>query len=303
MARLVECVPNFSAGRDAATVEALADAVRLVPGVRLLDVQKDADHNRCVLTFLGEPDAARRAAFAAAEVAIRRIDMTAHKGQHPRIGAVDVVPFVPVQGVSMPECVKLAESLGEDLARRFDLPVYLYGEAARTEERRNLANIRKGEYEGLRDAIGRDPARRPDFGPARMHPTAGATVVGARPPLIAFNVNLATRDLSVAQEIAKMVRASSGGFPAVKGKGIDLAERSCVQVSMNIEDYRTTSIHAVFDRIRRESEARGVQVLESEVVGLLPMEALLDVAGDRLRLAGFRKEQVLENRLIADERE
>ncbi|MCA1813748.1 MAG: glutamate formimidoyltransferase [Halobacteriales archaeon] len=293
---LVECVPNFSEGRDPKVVEAIVQAIRS-EGVRVLGVESDKDHHRSVVTFVGEPEACLRAALAGARIAVERIDLNQHKGEHPRIGAVDVVPFVPISGATMEDCVKLAHRLGERLWSELQVPVYFYEAAALREERRNLEAIRKGQYEGLKEAVRTDPARKPDVGEG-LHPTAGATVVGARGPLIAFNINLGTRDKRIADTIARGVRQSSGGFRYVKAMGVDLQDQQCVQVSMNLTDFRGTPMHRVFEAVRTEAERHGVNVIGSEVVGLVPLEALLQAADFYLRLTGFRpKEQILELRM------
>ncbi|HVL87809.1 MAG TPA: glutamate formimidoyltransferase [Candidatus Thermoplasmatota archaeon] len=298
-ARVVECVPNFSEGRDAKVVEAIAGAIAAC-GVRVLDVQRDADHNRCVVTFLGSPEACKRAALAGARVAVERIDMNRHQGAHPRVGAVDVIPLVPVSGITMEECVAHARELATALWSELRLPVYFYEEAATRPERRNLEDVRRGQYEGLREAVRSDPSRAPDVGEAALHPTAGAVVVGARAPLIAFNVNLGTSDLALAQRIAKGVRHSSGGFRYVKAMGVKLEDRRIVQVSMNLTNFRGTPIHRVFETIRNEAEAAGVSVVGSEIVGLVPMDALVDAARHFLRIENFAPEQVLERRLLEE---
>lgn len=297
MRAIVECVPNFSEGRRKDVVEAIADAVREVQDVRLLDREMDPDHNRSVLTFLGPPEAVSQAAFRSARKAVELVDLTQHKGEHPRIGAVDVIPFVPISGVTMEDCVRLAHDLGRRLWDELRIPVYFYAEAALKEERWRLPDIRRGEFEALREEMGRDPQRDPDVGEPRIHPTAGATVVGARGPLIAFNVNLATEDLDLAKAIARKVRESSGGFPAIQAKGFRLEDRGLVQVSMNVVNFRVTSIPTVFDAIQEEAEEAGVGIAESEIVGLVPLDALLDCAERYLRLAGFGRDQILERRL------
>src|SRR5881628_3900040 len=279
---LIECVPNFSEGRNAATIEALRLALTSVPGVRLLDVQADAAHNRSVFTFVAPPDASVEAALAAMRVATERIDLSRHTGQHPRMGATDVVPFVPVRDVTMDDCVALARRLGERVAAELEIPVYLYARAATRPERERLPEIRKGEFEGLRDRIGRDPAADPDFGPRRIHPTAGATAIGARPFLVAFNIYLDSSDVAIAKEIAKQIRTSSGGLPAVQASGFEVAGQA--QVSMNLLDIDTTSPAAVFAAVAREARARGVDVLKSEVVGLVPERAILGAAAAALKL-------------------
>ncbi len=297
MVKIVECVPNFSEGRRTEVIEAIANAIKSVEGVRLLDYESDRDHNRSVMTFIGEPQCVKKAAFKATAKAAELIDMNTHEGKHPRIGATDVVPFIPISEVSMDECVELAKELSEEIAEKLDIPVYLYEFAATKPERQNLANIRKGQYEGLKEAVQRGPERRPDFGPAKLHPTAGATVVGARMPLIAYNVNLNTDDISIAKSIAKTVRYSSGGLKYVKALGLEINERGIVQVSMNLTNFRETPVHMVFDMIKKEAGRYGVEILDSEVVGLIPMDALVDTADFYLRMENFDKSQILENRL------
>ncbi|MCS6843213.1 MAG: glutamate formimidoyltransferase [Caldilineales bacterium] len=295
MQRLVECVPNFSEGRRPEVIEAIVAAIAAVPGVRVLDVQSDADHNRSVVTFVGEPEAALEGAFQGARRAAELIDMNQHRGAHPRMGATDVIPFVPLRGVTMADCVALARRLGRRLGEELGIPVYLYEEAATRPERQNLADVRRGEYEGIRELIGADPAHAPDFGPAAMG-SAGATAVGARPFLIAFNVYLTTGDVEVAKKIAKTVRHSSGGLRFVKALGLLVEGKA--QVSMNLTDYRRTPIHVVVEMIRREAARYGVMVERSELVGMIPQEALLDAAIWYLQLDGFTPDQVLENRLF-----
>src|SRR2546421_4235290 len=281
-APLVECVPNFSEGRDAATIEALRTALTSVPGVRLLDVQADASHNRSVFTFVAPPEAALEAALRAMRVATERIDLTKHTGEHPRMGATDVVPFIPVRDVTMDQCVSLARRLGERAGAELRLPIYLYAKAAQRPERERLPNIRKGEFEGLRERIGTDPAADPDFGPRRIHSTAGATAVGARPFLVAFNIYLDTADVAVAKEIAKRIRTSSGGLPAVQASGFEVGGRA--QVSMNLLDIDTTPPAAVYTAVEAEARARSVAVWKSEVVGLVPERAILGAGAAALRL-------------------
>ena len=279
---LVECVPNFSEGRNRDTIAALEAALRSVPGVRVLDVQTDASHHRSVFTIVGPPAAAAEAAFRAIRVATERIDLTRHKGEHPRMGATDVVPFVPVRDVTMTDCVTLAVHLAERVGRDLDIPVYLYAQAARRPERERLPDIRKGEFEGLRDRIGRDPAADPDYGPRRIHPTAGVTAIGARPFLVAFNVYLDTPEVTVARAIAKAIRASGGGLPAVQASGFAVDGKA--QVSMNLLDIDQTSPATVVKAIEVEAGRRGVRLLKSEVVGLIPERALLGAAAETLRL-------------------
>lgn len=298
MRQIVECVPNFSEGRREDVVEQIADAIRGAAGIKLLDVQMDADHNRSVITFVGPPDAVAGAAFAGAARAAELIDMSRHSGEHPRMGATDVVPFVPISGVAMQDCVELAHQVGRRIGEELGIPVYLYDRAATRPERSNLADVRRGEYEGIRDTIETDPDRAPDYGPARIG-AAGATAVGARPPLIAYNVNLGTDNLDIANAIARAVRHSSGGLRYVKALGFDIEGREIVQVSMNMTHYTKTPLFRVFHVIKREAERYGVPVVGSEIVGLTPADALYDVADFYLQLEDFRRdEQVLENRLV-----
>ena len=296
MRKLVECVPNFSEGQRREVVDQMVEAISAVGGVRVLDVQVDADHNRSVITFVGAPAAVEEAAFRGVAKAAELIDMTQHQGEHPRIGAADVVPFVPLSGVTMEECVAMARRVGERIGGELGIPVYLYEEAATREDRRNLAHIRRGEYESLKAEIETNPDRAPDFGPRRLG-KAGATVVGARWPLIAYNVNLGTSDLQVAKAIARAVRHSSGGLRYVKALGLEIRERGIVQVSMNMTRYQKTPLFRAFEMIKREAARYGVGVISSEIVGLTPQEALLDAAAFYLQLEGFSPDQVLENRL------
>ncbi len=291
--RLVECVPNFSEGRNLAVVQ---DIVQNIPkcGCRLLDVESDPSHNRSVVTYIGTPENVAEAAFTCAKRASELINMERHKGEHPRIGATDVIPFVPIQGVTMDDCVDMARAVGKRIAEELDIPVYLYARAAARPERVRLPDIRQGEYEGLKVAIRTDPERAPDFGPARMHPTAGATVVGARPPLIAFNVNLDTGDIVKARTIARTLRESSGGLPAVQAKGILIKETGDVQVTMNLLDHKTTSMETVMEQFEGLASQLGAVIKGSEIIGLLPLDALLDVAVARLKIKGFSRKQVLD---------
>ncbi|AZR74610.1 glutamate formiminotransferase [Anoxybacter fermentans] len=296
MPQIVECVPNISEGRRPEVVEAVIDEIRQVEGVSLLDYSSDADHNRTVITFVGEMEPVKEAAFRLTKKAVELIDMEKHTGEHPRIGAVDVIPFIPIQGVEMEECIAAAKEVAKRIADELNVPTYLYGEAAQRPERRNLANIRKGQYEALKEEIGKEE-RRPDFGPAKTHPTAGATVVGARMPLVAFNVNLDTDQKWIADKIARAVRESSGGFKNVKAMGVMLEDRNQVQVSMNLENYVKTPIYRVFETIKREAARYGVNVVGSEIIGLVPQQALIDVAEWYLQVEEFNSDQVLENRL------
>src|SRR6184192_448668 len=281
-APLVECVPNFSEGKNAATIEALRVALTSVPGVRLLDVQADAAHNRSVFTFVAPPDASVEAALAAMRVATERIDLSRHTGEHPRMGATDVVPFVPVRDVTMDDCVALARRLAERAAAELQVPIYLYAKAATRPERERLPDIRKGEFEGLRERIGRDPAADPDLGPKRIHPTAGATAIGARPFLVAFNIYLDTGDVTIAKDIAKRIRTSSGGLPAVQASGFEVGGKA--QVSVNLLDIDVTSPATVFTAVESAARQRGVGILTSEVVGLIPERAVLGAGAASLNL-------------------
>ncbi|HEX9681022.1 MAG TPA: glutamate formimidoyltransferase [Anaerolineales bacterium] len=292
---LVECIPNFSEGRRPEVLEALELAIRSVPGVLLLDRHTDADHNRSVFTFAGPPPAVAEAAFRSIRRAAELIDLERHRGEHPRIGAADVVPFVPLQEISTEECVQLARDLGRRVGDELGIPVYLYEAAATRPERVRLENLRRGEYEGLKDSIARDPDRAPDFGPAVIGP-AGATVIGARAPLIAFNAYLETADVAVAKEIAREIRESSGGLPAVKALGLMVDGRA--QVSMNLTEITRTSIPTVVERIQELAQARGTSILRCEIVGLVPQAALLEAARVYLHLSPFSLDQILETRLM-----
>ena len=291
-------MPNFSEGRRRDVIDSIADVIRSTPGVTLLDVESNPDHNRSVISFVGEPGPVRQAALAASAKAIELIDLNKHEGEHPRMGAVDVVPFVPLSGATMDDCVTLAKDFGREFAERFHVPVFLYEEAASTPERRNLADVRAGEFEGLRDKIGRDPAKKPDFGPEKIHPTAGATAVGAREILIAYNVNLGTNDLAIAKKIAHQLRAKDGGLAYVKALGFELKERGIVQVSMNMTDYHKSQLFKAEELVELFAERYGVPVVGSEIVGLVPMDALVDSAEFYLKLENFSREQVLEKRLF-----
>jgi len=293
---VIECVPNVSEGRRAETIDAMAVAIRGVTGVRLLDHSSDASHNRSVFTLAGDAEGVRNAVLALVARAVADIDLRTHRGEHPRLGAVDVVPFVPIDGVTMMECVELARQVGAEIARRFNVPVFLYEEASTNPARRNLEDIRRGEFEGLAAKM-RAPEWAPDFGPATPHPSAGATVVGARMPLIAYNINLATDRLDVAKKIAATIRQSSGGFRYVKAAGFRLENRGIVQVSMNLTNFEKTPIFRVFETVKREAARYGVAILESEIVGLVPSAALTGAAEFYLQLEGFNADQVLENKL------
>jgi glutamate formiminotransferase len=294
---LIECIPNVSEGRRPEVVDAIAAAIRAA-GASLLDVSRDAAHHRAVFTFAGEPEVVRRAVLALFAAAIPAIDLRTHAGVHPRMGAVDVVPLVPLAGASLEECAALARSLGAEVAARFDLPVYLYEAAASAIHRRPLEAVRRGQFEGLAEKL-REPEWRPDFGPATPHPSAGAAIIGARKPLIAFNVNLATDRLDVAKAVARAVRQSSGGLPCVKALGLPLSDRGIVQVSMNLTDFRTTSMAEAFRAVAAEAAHHGVAVLESELIGLAPAEALAAAGAEALALPRFTPEMLLELQILA----
>ena len=294
MQNLVECVPNFSEGRDKSIVDAILAAMKL-DGVYLLGSEMDSDHNRSVVTLVGTPDALREAVIRGVGKAAELIDLTKHTGAHPRMGATDVVPFIPIEGVTLADCVTMAKQVGAEIWKRFNIPVYLYEAAATSAERMGLENIRRGQFEGLREAVKTDPSRHPDFGENSLHPTAGATVVGARKALIAFNVFLNTTDVDIAKKIAKAVRFSSGGLRFVKGAGF--AVRGLAQVSMNLTDYEQTSVARVFEFVKREAARYGVSVLSSEIVGLIPKRALEDASEWFLQVEAFDSSMILENRL------
>ena len=293
---IIECVPNISDGTRPDVVASIATALRAVPGLRVLDVQSDATHNRSVLTLAGDAAAMRAGIPVLFTEAVKAIDLRTHRGEHPRMGAVDVVPFIPIAGVTMAECVALAREIAEDVAARLNVPIFLYEEASTNPARKNLEDIRRGEFEGLAAKM-TQPAWAPDFGPGAPHVSAGASVIGARMPLIAYNINLATDRLDVAKKIATAIRMSSGGLRFVKAMGIALEDRRIVQVSMNLTNFEKTPIFRVFDLVKREAARYGVTVLESEVVGLIPQAALVQAAEYYLQLEGFTSSQVLENRL------
>jgi glutamate formiminotransferase len=293
---VIECVPNISEGRRTEVVAGIAEALGAVPGLRVLDVQSDATHNRSVLTIAGDAASLRAGIPLLFERTLEVVDLRLHRGEHPRLGAVDVVPFIPIEGVTMAECVALAREVGDLVGRRLGVPVYLYEDAASRPERKNLENIRRGEFEGLAARMSQAEWA-PDFGPAHPHPSAGATVIGARMPLIAYNINLATDRLDVAKKIASAVRMSSGGLRFVKAMGLALEDRGIVQISMNLTNFEKTPIVRVFELVKREAARYGVNVLESEIVGLIPQAALLQAAEYYLQIEGFSPNQVLENKL------
>ena len=297
MKKIIECVPNFSEGRNSEKIEIIVNSFRGKEGVKLLDYQSDMDHNRMVVTVVGEPVPLKAALIEALGSAIEVIDMTKHKGQHPRMGAIDVVPFIPVKNVSMKEAVDISRKVAKEVSEKYNLPVFLYEESSVRPERRNLADIRKGQFEAMAEKI-KQPEWKPDFGPAKIHPTAGVTAVGARMPLVAFNVNLDTNDLAIANDIAKKVRHISGGLPYCKGIGVELKERGVVQVSMNMTDYTKTALYRSFELIKTEAKRYDVNVVGSEIIGLVPMEALMDTAVYYLGIENFSMEQVLEARIM-----
>jgi len=300
MRTIIECVPNVSEGRDAGRIREISDAVRAAPGVRLLDVSSDTSHNRSVLTFVGDAAAVRGGVLALFEATLPRIDLRSHSGEHPRMGAVDVVPFIPLRGATVEECVALSREVGAEVAGRFGVPVYLYEDSAASENRRNLAEIRKRQFEGFAAKM-QDPAWKADFGPAQPHPSAGVVAIGARAFLIAYNVNLATSDLAIAERIARAIRHVSGGFRYCKAMGVALADRGIVQVSINMTNYKKTPLHRVFECVKSEAERHGVHVVGSEIVGLTPAEALYEAAEFYLRIEKFTPELVLETKLMGAE--
>lgn len=299
MTRLIECVPNFSEGRDPAKVDAIVAAMSAVPGVYVLGREMDGDHNRCVVTLAGDPDAVAEAALRGVAKAASLIDLTTHQGAHPRVGATDVVPFIPIEGVTLDDCVALARYVGNEIWKRNRIPVFFYEAAATRPDRVNLENVRRGQFEGLRDDLKRNPERSPDIGDPKLHPTAGATVVGARKFLVAYNVNLNTPDISIANKIAKAIRFSSGGLRYVKSMGVSLKARNLAQVSINLTDFENTPMHRVYEMVKREAERYGVAPVGSEIVGLVPKKALEMAADFFLQLEDFSPDQVLENRLQA----
>ncbi|CAB1245057.1 glutamate formimidoyltransferase [Clostridium sp. MT-14] len=296
MSKLVECVPNFSEGRNVEIIESIVDEVRKVEGVKLLDYSSDKDHNRSVVTFLGAPDEVEKAAFNLIKRAAELIDMRKHRGAHPRMGATDVVPFIPIKDVTTEECVEISQRLGKKVGDELRIPVYLYEDAASCAERKNLANIRKGQYEGFFEKI-KQPEWKPDFGPDEINVKSGATVIGARFPLVAYNINLGTDDVEVANAIARKIRYIGGGLRYVKAVGVKVTERNIVQVSMNLVNYEKTPIYAAQEMVKMEAKRYGVPVVGSEVIGLVPMKALIDCAEYYLQIENFNMSQVLESRI------
>ena len=298
MARIVESVPNISEGRNKEIIEACVDQIRTTPGCTLLDYSSDEDHNRSVITYMGSPEACEEASVKLAKKAVELIDLTKHEGAHPRMGCVDVMPFIPLKEVTMEECVELSKKVGERIANEADLPVFLYEKSATAPHRANLANIRKGQFEGMAEKV-KDQDWIPDFGGQRIHPTGGAVCVGARPPLIAYNINLGTSDLEIAKKIGVIIRESSGGLHAVKAMGVMLEDRNIAQVSINMTDYTVTPLYRVMELVKAEAKRYGVPVIGSELIGLAPMQAFLDTAEYYLKIEDFKPEvQVIENHLL-----
>jgi glutamate formiminotransferase / 5-formyltetrahydrofolate cyclo-ligase len=296
MNKIIECVPNFSEGRDLNKVEKILDIFRGKQDLKLLDYSSDEDHNRSVVTIVGEPEAVKKAMVEAIGKAIELIDLTKHEGQHPRMGAVDVIPFIPIKNVTVDEADNLAKEVAKEASEKYGLPFFLYEKSATQSHRENLATVRKGQFEGMAEKM-KDDKWKPDFGPETIHPTAGVTAIGARMPLVAYNINLSTNNLEIASKIGKQVRHLSGGFRYVKAMGIELEDRGIVQVSMNLTDYTKTSIYRVFETVKMEAARYGVNIVGSEIVGLVPMQALVDTADYYLRLENFSMDQVLETRL------
>jgi glutamate formiminotransferase len=297
MARIMECVPNISEGRDKALIEAVMDEVRRTEGVKLLDYSSDKDHNRTVITFVGTPEAVAEAAFLVAKRATELIDMRTHKGEHPRMGAVDVIPFIPISEVTVAEAIEISRQVGARIGQELNMSVVLYESSASAPHRENLADIRKGQYEKMKEKL-KEPLWTPDFGPTDLNEKSGVVAVGARPPLVAFNINLATADVKIAKKIAEVIRFKTGGFRYVKAIGLSIEDRGITQVSMNLVNYEGTAIHHVFNAVEREAARYGVNVLESEVIGLLPMKALIDSAVHYLKInEDFTLQQILESRL------
>lgn len=295
--KIIECVPNFSEGRDLEKLEKILDSFRGKEGVKLLDYSTDKDHNRAVVTVVGEPKAVKDAVLCAIGKAVELIDLRHHEGAHPRMGACDVVPFIPIRNVTMEEAIDLAKELAKEASEKYNLPIFLYEKAASCPARENLANVRKGQFEGMAEKL-QDPEWKPDFGPSKVHESAGVTAVGARMPLVAFNVNLDTDNLDIATQIAKKVRFIGGGLRFCKAMGVDLKERNITQVSMNMTDYTKTALYRSFEMVKMEAKRYGVNVVGSEIVGLVPMDALIDTAVYYMGIEEFSMDQVLENRLM-----
>lgn len=297
MAKLVECIPNVSEGRRTEVIESIVGVIKEVPGVVLLDYSSDASHNRSVITMVGDPDSVGEAAFRLAKAARDNIDLNHHTGEHPRMGAIDVIPFVPIKEMSVAECVELSKKVGERIYNELSIPVFLYEESATAPHRKNLAAIRKSQFEGMAEKVKQDKWH-PDYGNDEIHPTAGVVAVGARAPLVAFNINLGTSDITVADKIAKIIRESSGGLKYVKALGVMLEDRNIAQVSINMCNYEKTPLYRVFELVRAEAARYGVNIIGSEIIGLTPMGALIDTAEYYLKIENFSRAQVLENRLM-----
>lgn len=298
MAKIIESIPNISEGRNKDIIEACVDQIRTTAGCTLMDYSSDASHNRSVITYMGSPEGVEEASVKLVKKAVELIDLTKHKGEHPRMGAVDVMPFVPIKGVTVEDCIKLSKRVGERILKEADVPVFYYEQSTDKEHRKNLAKIRKGQFEGMAEKV-LEPEWEPDLGGRRIHPTAGVIAVGARPPLIAYNINLNTNDLELASSIAKEIRESSGGLPCVKSIGIMIEERDMAQVSINMTDYTRTPLHLVTELVKEKAAKMGVEVIGTEVIGLCPMRALLDVAEYYLKIEKFNPEvQVIENHLL-----
>lgn len=295
--KIIECVPNFSEGRDLQKIDQIVAPFRAKEGVKLLDYSNDEDHNRLVVTVVGEPEPLKAAVIEAVGVAVRLIDLNKHSGQHPRMGAVDVIPFIPIKNATMEECIELSKEIGAAVAEQYALPVFLYEKSASAPHRENLAAIRKGEFEGMAEKI-HQPEWHPDFGPADRHATAGTVAIGARMPLVAFNINLSTNSMDIATKIAKNIRHINGGLRFVKAMGVELTERGIVQVSINMTDYTRTALYRAFELVRIEARRYGVSIVGSEIIGLVPMEALIDTASYYLGLENFSMQQVLESRIM-----
>ncbi len=296
MNRIIECVPNFSEGRDLEKIEKIVECFRGKKGVKLLDYSNDEAHNRCVVTVVGEPEPLKAAVVEAIGKAVELIDLTKHDGQHPRMGAVDVIPFIPIKNVTVEEADVLAKETAKEASEKFGLPFFLYEKSASAPHRENLAKVRKGQFEGMKEKM-EDSMWKPDFGPETIHPTAGVTAIGARMPLVAYNIKLDTNNLEIANKISKQIRHLSGGFRYCKAIGIDLEDRGIVEVSMNLTDYTKTSVYRAFETVKMECKRYGVNVLGSEIIGLVPMQALVDTAEYYLGLENFSIDQVLETRL------
>lgn len=297
MNRIIECVPNFSEGRDLQKIDKIVAPFRARQGVKLLDYSNDEDHNRLVVTVVGEPEPLREAVLEAIGIAVQLIDLNKHQGQHPRMGAADVVPFIPIKNVTMEEAIALSKEVAEEVAKRYNLPVFLYEKSASAPYRENLAAVRKGEFEGMSEKI-KQPEWHPDFGPAEKHPTAGTVAIGARMPLVAYNVNLSTPNLDIAHDIAKKIRFIGGGLRYCKAMGVELKDRGITQVSINMTDYTHTALYRAFELVRVEARRYGVSIVGSEIIGLVPMEALIDTASYYLGLENFSMQQVLEARIM-----